>query len=85
MRTRKCPVEGSFLPLHVFETLGGCSDRTVDVLSGIGRRLSQRLSPPIVDTVRHLFQLVVVTLWKGNAALWIQRSHCCAPSVGGVL
>lgn len=47
-------VLGSSLPL-VFETLGGCSDGTVGVLSGIGCLLSQHLGLPIVDNVHHLF------------------------------
>ena len=62
----------SFIPL-AFEALGGMSEATTTSLSRIGRLLGQRLGVSPADSIRHLFQRCSVSLWRGNAALWLHR------------
>ena len=38
---------------------------------------------PPADSTRHLFQRCAISLWRGNAALWIRRIPTLAPSVDG--
>ena len=79
-----CPAVGvSFIPI-VVETLGGMSASSVSTLACIGRLLGQRLGIPPADSTRHLFQRCAISLWRGNAALWIRRIPTLAPSVDGV-
>ena len=76
-----------FIPL-VFEPLGELSDAAADSIVSVGRLLGQRLGTPPSESTRHLFQRVLyITLWRGNAALWIRRCppyYYYAPSVDGV-
>ena len=62
----------SFIPLAV-ESLGGWSDLAAKTISRIGRLLGQRLGIPPSITSRQLFQRCSVSLWRGNAALWLHR------------
>ena len=62
----------SFIPL-AFEALAGMSEATTTSLSRIGRLLGQRLGVSPADSIRHLFQRCSVSLWRGNAALWLHR------------
>ena len=62
----------SFIPLAV-ESLGGWSDVAAKTISRIGRLLGQRLGIPPSITSRQLFQRCSVSLWRGNAALWLHR------------
>ena len=57
----------------VAETLGGWSEGGIDTITSIGRLQGQRLGIPPPDSTRHLFQRLSISLWKGNAALWIRR------------
>ena len=61
-----------FIPL-VMETLGGWSDEAAHNISRIGRFLGQRSGAPPATTTHHLFQRLSISLWKGNASMWIQR------------
>jgi hypothetical protein len=74
----------TFVPL-AFETLGGCSDAAADTISSIGRLLGQRLGIAPAEATRHLFQRCAISLWRGNAALWIHRCPSLASSVDGVI
>ena len=65
----------SFIPL-VVETLGGMSASSVSTLACLGRLLGQRLGIPPADSIRHLFQRCAISLWRGNAALWIHPNSC---------
>ena len=68
-----CRASGvSFIPI-IFEALGGLSELAVATLSNIGRLLGQRTGVPPSETTRHLFQRCAISLWKGNAALWLHR------------
>ena len=62
----------SFIPLAV-ESLGGWSDLAAKTISRIGRLLGQKLGIPPSITSRQLFQRCSVSLWRGNAALWLHR------------
>ena len=62
----------SFIPL-AFEALGSKSEATTTSLSRIGRILGQRLGVSPAVSIRHLFQRCSVSLWRGNAALWLHR------------
>jgi hypothetical protein len=63
---------GLFHPL-AFEALGSMSEATTTSLSRIGRILGQRLGVSPAVSIRHLFQRCSVSLWRGNAALWLHR------------
>ena len=74
----------SFLPL-VMETLGGWSEEAAKTISSIGRLLGQRLGSPPSDSIRHLFQRCAISLWRGNASLWIRRLPIRPPAIDGVI
>jgi len=79
-----CSAAGiSFVPL-VMESIGGMSASTVNTLTCIGRLLGQRLGIPPSDSIRHLLQRCSISVWRGNAALWLRRSPTFAPSIDGV-
>ena len=72
----------SFIPL-VAETLGGWSEEAVYNIVRIGRLLGQRSGSPPADTTRHLFQRLSVSLWRGNATLWLSRLPTVSAWVDG--
>ena len=74
----------SFIPL-VVESLGGWSEEAVDTISSIGRLLGQRLGIPPSESVRHLFQRCAISLWRGNAPLWIRCYPVHSSAVDGLL
>ena len=61
-----------FVPL-VVESLGGWSDEAIHTIASIGRLQGQCLGIPPSESIRHLFQRLAISLWKGNATLWIHR------------
>ena len=72
----------SFIPL-VVETLRGWDEEAVNVIKSIGRLLGQRLGISPTETMKHLFQRLVVCLWRGNAALCLHYSPNHSPLVDG--
>ena len=68
----------TFIPL-VVESLGGWSDEA-STIAAIGRLMGQRLGISPTECTRHLFQRCAISLWRGNAALWIHRCPTRAPS-----
>ena len=72
----------SFVPL-VVESLGGWSQEASHTISSIGRLQGQRLGIPPSETTRHLFQRLAISLWKGNATLWIRRLPVRPAAVDG--
>ena len=70
----------SFVPL-AFESLGGCSKLTAETLAGIGRAVGQRLGIPPPTASRQLFQRCSVSLWRGNATLWLHRFSTASPFI----
>ncbi len=61
-----------FVPI-VVESLGGWSQEAIQIIRSIGRLQGQRLGTSPADSTRHLFQRLAISLWKGNASLWIRR------------
>ena len=61
-----------FVPL-VVESVGGWSDEAIHPIASIGRLQVQRLGIPPSESIRHLFQRLAISLWKGSATLWIRR------------
>ena len=81
MHASQCQAVGvSFVPL-VIESLGCWSDLAVKTLSSIGRLLGQRLGILPSDSVRHLFQQCAISLWRGNASLWLHRFPTISPHI----
>lgn len=71
-----------FTPL-VVEALGGWSEQACHTISAIGRLQGQRLGISPTESTQHLFQRLAISLWRGNACLWIHRQHVpCARSDG---
>ena len=73
----------SFIPL-VVQSLGGWSDEAADTISSIGHFMGQRLGISPVESTCHLFHRCAISLWRGNAPLWIRWCPIRAPSVDGV-
>ena len=74
-----------FVPL-VAETLGGLAEDTISTITFISRAIADRSSSPDpATTSRHLFGRLAITLWRGNAALWLHRSPTLPPSLDGVI
>ena len=61
-----------FIPL-VVESLGCWDGEAADTIRAIGRLQGHRLGIPPAESICHLFQRLAISLWKGNAALWIRR------------
>ena len=62
-----CQAAGiSFIALAV-ETLGGLSVTAADTISSIGRLMGQRFRISPSESTRHLFQRLLISLWRGNA------------------
>ena len=66
-------VGGFFVPLLV-ETIGGWSEKASNTITSIGRFIDQCLGSNSEETMRHLFQRLLISLWKGNSAMWLARS-----------
>ena len=69
----------------VAETMGGWSELAIDTIKSIGRLQGQRLGIPPPDSTRHLFQRLAISLWKGNATLWIRRQPTRPAAVDGIV
>ena len=74
----------TFIPL-VVESLGGWTEEVIQTIKSIGRLQGQRLGIPPPDTMRHLFQRLAISLWKGNASLWVRRQPACSATVDGIV
>jgi hypothetical protein len=73
-----------FVPI-VAESLGGWSEEAISTIKSISRLQGQRLGIPPPDSTRHLFQRLAISLWKGNATLWIHRQPIRPAAVGGII
>ena len=67
------------------ETLGGWCDEAIRTIRRIGRQQGQRLGIPPAESTRHLFQRLAISLWRGNATLWINRQPIRPASVDGLV
>jgi hypothetical protein len=73
-----------FIPLAV-ETIGGWGRAASDFLSSVGRLQSSRLGLDRSETIKHLFQKLSVSLWRGNATMWLSRLTIPHSSIDGVI
>ena len=73
----------SFIPL-LFESLGGLSSLTSQTISAIGLHLAQRIGASSAITRRHLYQKCSISLWRGNAALWLHWINTIPPGLDGI-
>ena len=69
----------------VVEALGGWAPGSISTIRRIGDILGQRVNPldPSHST-KHLFGRLAITLWRGNAILWLRRAPSLAPSSDGL-
>ena len=74
----------TFIPL-VVESLGGWSEEAIYTIKSIGRLQGQRLGIPPPETTRHLFQRLSISLWRGNASLWVRRQPALLATVDGIV
>ena len=72
----------NFIPI-VVETLGGWSIEAIQTIADIGRLQGQPLGITPGDSIRHLFQRLAISLWRGNATLWLNRLSTSPPRVDG--
>ena len=79
--TPTCRTVGVSFTTLAFEALSGMSEATTTSLSRNGRLLGQRLGVSPADSICHLFQCCSVSLWGGNAALWLHRFPIGPPSI----
>ena len=74
-----------FVPL-VAETLGGLAEDTISTISAIGRAASDRTGPLDSGSLtKQLFKRLAITLWRGNACLWLHRFPTLPPSLDGIV
>ena len=79
-----CDTGVEFVPV-VAETLGGLSADTVGIIRSLATAISQHTDSSDPSSHNHLFQRVVVALWRGNACLWLHRQPPLAPDIDGIL
>ena len=71
--TEECREIGiTFVPL-VMETQGGWCEGAVHTIRDIGKLQGLRLGISPAECTRHLFQRLAISLWKGNASLWLSH------------
>ena len=74
-----------FIPL-VIETLGGLVEDSICTLCSLGRSIALRAGPQDAPTCsKQLFHRAAITLWRGNAGLWLHRQPTLPPSVDGLV
>ena len=65
-----------FIPI-VAKTLGGLAEDTISTISTLGMAITQRVGPTTdhdsSPAIRQLINKYAVTLWRGNATLWMYR------------
>ena len=72
----------SFVPLLV-ETLGGWSDLALSFIRQVAELQAILLGQQPALSISHPFQRLSVSLWKGNALLWVSRVPVVPPVVDG--
>ena len=74
----------TFTPL-VIESLGRWSDDAIGTISRIGRLMGQRSGSPPAEATRHLFQKLAISLWRGNATMWLRRLPTHSAQINGII
>ena len=76
-----CSAGIDFIPL-VAETLSGLAEDTILIIRIIGQAIGQRDAyPEAPNCTRHLFLRVAISLWRGNAILWLHHHPTLPPSL----
>ena len=73
-----------FVPL-VMETLGVWCDEAIRTICRVGRQQGQHLGITPAESTRHLFQCLAISLWRGNATLWLRRQPIRPASVDSLV
>ena len=81
LRCRQAGIQ--FFPLPV-ETLGGWSTGAALILKEIGHRQAARLDNLPSVSIHHLFQRLSISLWRGNASMWLNSSSAPLPYLDGI-
>ena len=72
-----------FVPL-VAETLGGLAEDTISTITAIGRVADDRFGS--ADSCKkQIFRRLAITLWRGNASMWLHRLPTLPPSLDGII
>ena len=74
----------TFTPL-VIKSLGGWSDEAIGTISRIGRLMGQHSGSPPAEATRHLFQKLAISLWRGNATMWLRRLPTHSAQINGII
>ena len=81
----ECQAVGvTFVPL-VMETLGGWNEEGILTVKRIGQLLGQRLGTSPAENTRHLLQHLSITLWKGNATMWLGCLPVNTAKIDGII
>ena len=73
----------TFVPLAA-ESLGGWSRLAMDTIREFGKLQALRCNLPPAHSIRHLFQRLSITLWRGNANSWASHVPILPPSEDGM-
>ena len=80
-----CAAGMDFVP-NVVETLGGLSEDTIATVWAIGKAISKRASSDDLSTsTGQLFHRLAISLWRGNACLWLHQHPTLPPPVDGII
>ena len=74
-----------FIPI-VAEYLGGLAEDTIFMVRAIGKAVSHRTTIDIPSiSISQLFHRLAISLWRGNARLWLNRHPTLSPLVDSVI
>ncbi len=80
-----CRTGGILFVPPVVESLGGWSREAICTIKWIGRQQGQRLGIPPAESTHRLLQCLAISLWKGNATLWITSQPVRPVTVDGLI
>ncbi len=56
---------------------------SINTIRAISQRVNSPYSPS--SSSKQLFHRLAISLWRGNACLWLHREHALPPSVDGII
>ena len=80
-----CAAGIEFIPI-VAATMGGLAEDTILMVWAIGKAISHRtaINNPTIS-ISQLFHHLAISLWRGNACLWLNIHPTLSFSVDGVI